>query len=83
MYSDYLFIITDTADLPHVLVLYTCTTSSTCTDSLCCPQAIEASGLSLAELAALDDAGLRKAGLITVRSRQAVTDELRRLGLKE
>ena len=45
-------------------------------------QAIEASGLSLEDLAGLDDAGLRKAGLITVRSRQAVTDELRRLGMK-
>ena len=45
-------------------------------------QAIEAHGLGLAELAALDDAGLRKAGLITVRSRKAVADELCRLGLR-
>ena len=47
------------------------------------PQAIEAHGLGLAELAALDDAGLRKAGLITVRSRKAVADELCRLGLRK
>jgi len=38
---------------------------------------------SLEQLAELDDAGLRKAGLITVRSQQAVMDELRRLGLRQ
>ncbi|GAX82683.1 hypothetical protein CEUSTIGMA_g10109.t1 [Chlamydomonas eustigma] len=45
-------------------------------------KAVEAHGLSLAQFAALDDTGLKKLGLITVRSRQAVTEELRALGLK-
>ena len=42
-------------------------------------------GYRYEDLSGLDDTGLRKAGLITeyrVRSRQAVTDELQRLGMK-
>eukprot|EP00798_Chlamydomonas_sp_ICE-L_P026571 gene26571-18338_t len=40
-------------------------------------------GITIDDLQAMDDASMRKAGLVTSRSRLMVTDELRRLGLKQ
>ncbi len=46
-------------------------------------KAVEANGFtSLAAFAALDEAGLRKAGLITTRSRQAVIEKLQSMGIR-
>ena len=40
-------------------------------------------GIGLAQLAAMDEPALKKAGLATARSRLMVQDELRRLGLRK
>lgn len=50
--------------------------------ALPCAQVLESQGVGLTEASAMDDAALRKAGLVTPRARKLVVDELQRMGLR-